>query len=281
MLKEAISLQQRAVEIRQLLTTGKLICLVESAKDKNVYGNFFDPKKVVLIPTDGKPNLLSLLQTFESEVEYRVFAIADADADRIRGVSNNLLNLFYTDCRDLEATIFFSPAFGKVARELADASKLSGRTTIEQDIQSIANAFGIAHEISASFDMAVKFDGWAVEACFDIKTLARDADKFFGLLNGRAQRNKQSRAKLESTFAALMPLAAKHVDFAPGDYLLDAFGFSLRRVIGNKKKEFIAARELAIHFRLAYEKMMFSATSLHDDIKAWADATNQMPVWIE
>lgn len=279
MISDAVTFVQRCVEIRQTLTTGKLVCLVESPTDKKLYGEFFDNSKVTLIPTRGKPNLLELLRFFEQQVEYRVFGIADADADRIRGENSNLNNLFYTDYRDLEATIFFSKAFTKVIGELASPTKLAIRSGIRDEIRGVAIAYGVAHELSTKLDMAVSFDKWTVDSCFDNKTLKIDKNKFFNQFNGRASRNKLTFQKFQDCFQECFPLVGAQDDFAPGDYLHDALGLALRKIIGNKKKELVARSELEIHFRLAYEKAMFVETALHSDIATWCNEAHEESVW--
>ncbi|MBN1882612.1 MAG: DUF4435 domain-containing protein [Deltaproteobacteria bacterium] len=91
-----------------------IFVLVEGINDMVVYRNFFKEGKVIIRYTDGKENVVKIVENLNESGIQGVIGIIDADYDNYFGKQYSIDNLFQTDGYDLETMVFFSPAFDKV-----------------------------------------------------------------------------------------------------------------------------------------------------------------------
>ncbi len=90
-----------------------IFVLVEGETDVRVYGRIFQNNEYRTVVSNGKDNAIQALMLLEKEGAKDVFAIADADFDRLNSKDYEDHNIFLTDYHDLESMILNSPAFEK------------------------------------------------------------------------------------------------------------------------------------------------------------------------
>jgi hypothetical protein len=80
------------------------IFMVEGPSDSRFWKPLLSQRCEIII-AGGKGNLTNAVRMLSQDAWAGILGVADADLDRIRGVSKESDNLIYTDCHDLETTL--------------------------------------------------------------------------------------------------------------------------------------------------------------------------------
>lgn len=136
-MRESISANSvaNAVRMKRQVYATHMFLIVEGGTDSRLFSKFFSADACRIEIANGKPNALAALKTLTDDQFEQVFAIVDADFDRIQSVDHPE-RVFLSDHHDVECMMFKSEAFGSFVAEHVVAER---RSKFGSDSEAILN----------------------------------------------------------------------------------------------------------------------------------------------
>ena len=100
-------------------TKNKVFILLEGKTDIKLFRNIFNHQSVYIEEIKGKEKIIKALGILQNEGFIKIFGIKDADFDNLEDIRYEHINLFLTDCADMEIQMIESLAFESLVNEYA------------------------------------------------------------------------------------------------------------------------------------------------------------------
>jgi hypothetical protein len=234
--------------------TGRVCILVEGQEDYRVYGKLFDAKSSWLEPTGGKDSLETILKRLTKETK-QIIGIQDADFSHLENKEPEIDSLFFTDCHDIEMTMF--KAEGVVKNIFSEYGNISDMKDAWGIIIENASYIGYIRWYNEWTNFGYSIDGIFFK--YDIDNLSNEKSRIIEMLNNQSENKKQD-------------LKSEDIEnFIEGhrtdDYYNLCNGHDVIKLLMKTLSQ--GERNLYTALRLSYQDHHFIKTKLHRDIVQW------------
>ena len=262
---------------RQVHKGGFLI--VEGVDDDRSLSQFFDPAKCSIVVAYNKENALVAADLLDDDGYRGALCVVDADFDRLQGTRCALSNVVYTDCHDLDLTIFSTLALNDFLRVYADKKKLEvverKAGPVSNLILGAATSLGCLRYVNHIENLNLCFRNLPYEEFISRSDLACDDAAMV-----RTVMNQSKRTRIDSK--AILALVGKakgkrhdQLQLCNGHDVAAILGIAMRELLGNRREMHTWRSEIEASLRLAFSQECFRSTKLYVAITDW-DAENSL-----
>jgi hypothetical protein len=233
----------------------RVCILVEGLGDCGVYDAFFDGRSAWLESAVGKGPLKIVLETLNRETK-QIIGIQDADFSHLESKHPEIDNLFFTDCHDIEMTMF------KAEGILKAIFSIQGKGNDMEDIWGdvIENASYVGYirwynEQTASELMFAKiFDK------YNAYDLLNEKPKIIQLLNSQSINKKQELKNEDIENFIVSHKTDDYYNLCNGHDVIDLL-----------TKNWLHGANIMSNLKSKYQNHHFAKTKLYHDIALWQE----------
>ncbi len=274
MRKEDITPESKIAELRLDIShpnsKGRVFVLLEGESDVKLYRKLFnnDTCKIETIP-GGKIKLEEGLEIL-NDIYKLIIGIRDADFLHLEGTKPPFPNLFLTDYHDYELMMACeSQCHCPIFFEHTAINSNEHNTTFERLLNSI-RFLGYFRWYNEIEELEFKFRGLKVNELFNKRAFSIDEKM---LIQRVIEHSPNAKIKnVETIFDSVQQLYDDNHDL-----LQVCNGHDFMKVMAHfcsSSHKGINEKDMAIHFRITYNKEMFQKTQLFKDTTDWANQNN-------
>lgn len=242
----------------------KIWIFVEGIDDGKLYSKFFDKDRVILRTMDGYNYRISEIVSEISKVTNQVFAIKDADFDRLENKRYSD-NIFITDYHDAETMMIACDCVLK---------NIFNEHLIEKEIEEVRNEalkqtryIGYIRWFNFKQELEISFKELGINKFYD-GVNDFDLPKCIAELNARSRDRKQDLILNEiDNFIKTQIKPIDLLELCNGHDLCCIFAILLSRDSTGKK---YSNKDFEKFLRLSYQLSDFKTGQLYDDILTWS-----------
>ncbi|MEZ8414262.1 DUF4435 domain-containing protein [Vibrio splendidus] len=273
-MKQHLTPEIKIGEIRLLFNNpafrNKKICLVEGDSDLKLFGKVAKSNDLCYEPTNGRKELINVMTSISSDYSDKLFAICDADFNRLNNICLSNHNILMTDYHDSEMLILHSKAIHgfideHVSKEFIEQSKeVLLRACLETAYQ-----IGILRWYNESESVNLKFKGLNYSEFVQVEMFSFDLDleKLIDTLIIRSKKLAQSITKevILTKFLEYRERNACEKQVCCGHDVTNLLSIALNRTdlstVGN-----LSHLGVESDLRLSYNQSDFNRTSLYTNL---------------
>lgn len=274
MRREDITPESKIAELRLDIShpnsKGKVFVLLEGDSDVKLFRKLFnnDTCKIETIP-GGKIFLEKGLGILNN-IYNLIIGIRDADFLHLEGKETAFQNLFLTDVHDYEIMMALeSECYCPIFFEHTTIHPNEHNSTFEKLLNSI-RFLGYFRWYNEIENLEFNFRGLKISELFNKRTLTIDERK---LIQKTIEHSPNAKIKdVEQIFNSVQQLYNDNHDL-----LQICNGHDFMKTMAHfcsSSHKGINEKEMATHFRIAYNKVMFQKTQLFKDTTEWANQNN-------
>jgi hypothetical protein len=242
--------------------------IVEGHSDKLVYSNFVNSETCEFVISDGKEQALNTIKILDNDKFTGVFAVVDADFDRLENNLPESPNILLTDDHDLEVMILKTPALEKVIKERGSEEKTKDNN-IREILLKIGQEIGYLRWISQKNNLSLRFEGLDFGKFIKKDTLEIDYSDLIKTIKDHSQKQSLVNQEIEEKIEILRNKEHDPSQVCCGHDIMQILSLALCKAWGTCKPTDVKAENLERDLRLAYEKSYFYQTQLYFLIQNW------------
>ncbi|UXE63183.1 MAG: DUF4435 domain-containing protein [Woronichinia naegeliana WA131] len=242
--------------------------IVEGHSDKLVYSNFVNSETCEFVISDGKEQALNTIKILDNDKFTGVFAVVDADFDRLENNLPESPNILLTDDHDLEVMILKTPALEKVIKERGSEEKTKDNN-IREILLKIGQEIGYLRWISQKNNLSLRFEGLDFGKFIKKDTLEIDYSDLIKTIKDHSQKQSLVNQEIEEKIEILRNKEHDPSQVCCGHDIMQILSLALCKAWGTCKPTDVKAENLERDLRLAYERSYFYQTQLYFLIQNW------------
>jgi hypothetical protein len=261
--------------------------IVEAKSDEILFRKLLHARST-FFAADGNQNAIEILKLCKKYTLSGVFALLDADFQRISTTSTQIDGVFFTDCHDKEMMMAHSDAWHQLLNSYGEPTKINhqeskkGKTILNfllETIQPIGVLRWLNHSKNLGLTFKVlsnnKFKFIDYEDFIDEKNLKVDSLKLLKAVENKSQKQNffKNNLDLKKEWDELITASFDLKELCNGHDLLNVLALALMNFIGNRKSSVkISGETLEEGLILAYRLEDFVKTQLFESLSSWEKA---------
>lgn len=246
--------------------------LLEGSTDALLFERLTSDKCQVRF-SNGKDNVIKVIEILEKSNFNGVLAIVDADFWNIDNVNSPSSNILTTDGHDLETMLVFSGALDKVLAEFGDIDLLKSlKKHIRELLIEFALPIGFLRLISMPSRRNLQLNFKKLQYCnfLDFKMMSVDIKQMVTEIVLNSKTSSLDADYLCSEIMVMLKQGSSAIEhICSGDDLIEILNCGLTRGLGNFRSKNLDPHSLRSILRIAYDKECFSSSNLYNAIKKW------------
>ena len=258
-----------AVRMKRSQHLGSFL-LVEGRDDRLFMEGYISTGECRIVVSDGKANVLNVVNILDEGGFSGVLGLVDADFDRVENTSPNDSNVVMYEAHDLEAMLMASPALDRILHEFGDNGKIEDFGADVPEVIAIrAVLVAYLRLYSLRNDLSLRFRGLNYNKWIDRVQFTFYTRDLIAEVKNRSQRQDLSTDELVIGMQTISDENLPPHEMCNGTDLVEILALGLMRIWGSNSSRKVNAEILKRDLRLAYSDEMFRSSHLFKGIQDW------------
>lgn len=288
-----ISVDRIANAICQDTTFHGMYILVEGNNDYTLFRKFFNNEICDIKISFGKDIITGVIEILEERGFSNAIAIIDSDFQNLDQTKPPSERIFFTDCHDLESSIFKSEAVDALIDQYCIKEKLDvflnehNTTDMRTALLSLISPLGYLKWANKQNEWGILFrpkevngSPLKIEDFIPVNTLKFTGDEQMVRTVLNFSRGKVKSLPKETTVIEQLCQISKgnvdHYQLCNGHDLSYLFSLALRKKVSNYNANAVTAAQIESDLILAYDSRYFEKTELYTELKHWENKNSKL-----